>query len=71
MNNPLNYPPWPAGYIPRDNLDIKQDILDWHGDHLYTNFHGLYDAARVKCVLSWPLQADAGTDDFRGREELS
>jgi hypothetical protein len=37
-----------AGYIPRDNLDIKHDILDWHGDHLFTNYHGLYDALRSK-----------------------
>jgi hypothetical protein len=35
-----------AGYMPRDNLDIKHDILDWHGDHLFTNFHGLYNYLR-------------------------
>jgi hypothetical protein len=35
-----------SGYIPRDNLDIKHDVLDWHGDHLYTNFHTLYDSLR-------------------------
>ena len=22
---------YPPGYIPRDNLDVKSDILDWHG----------------------------------------
>ncbi len=37
-----------AGYIPRDNLDIKHDILDWHGDHLFTNYHGLYNALKDK-----------------------
>lgn len=25
----IRYPP---GYIPRDNIDIKYDVLDWHGD---------------------------------------
>jgi len=35
---------YPPGYIPRDNLDIKHDVLDWHGDHPHTNFHQLYDA---------------------------
>lgn len=32
--------------MPRDNLDIKHDVLDWHGDHLFTNFHTLYNALR-------------------------
>ena len=31
----LQYPP---GYVPRDNLDRKRDLLDCHGDHLHTNF---------------------------------
>lgn len=31
---------------PRDNLDVKSDILDWHGDHIHTNFHGLFNALR-------------------------
>ncbi|EFJ52617.1 hypothetical protein VOLCADRAFT_85780 [Volvox carteri f. nagariensis] len=39
----LKYPP---AYLPRDNLDVKSDILDWHGDHLHTNFHGLYNTLR-------------------------
>ncbi|GIL57416.1 hypothetical protein Vafri_12651 [Volvox africanus] len=41
----LKYPP---AYLPRDNLDVKSDILDWHGDHPHTNFHGLYNALRDK-----------------------
>ncbi|GAX78554.1 hypothetical protein CEUSTIGMA_g5994.t1 [Chlamydomonas eustigma] len=52
----IKYPP---GYIPRDNLDIKHDVLDWHGDHLYTNFHNLYDSIRGAGyfieILSSPL----------------
>jgi len=52
----IKYPP---GYMPRDNLDIKHDILDWHGDHLYTNYHGLFNFLRDKDyyveVLSSPL----------------
>ncbi|XP_057867464.2 subtilisin-like protease SBT6.1 isoform X2 [Cryptomeria japonica] len=39
----IKYPP---GYIPRDSLDVKNDILDWHGDHPHTNFHGMFDMLR-------------------------
>jgi len=34
---------YPPGYVPRDSLDVKSDILDWHGDHPHTNFHKMYD----------------------------
>jgi membrane-bound transcription factor site-1 protease len=37
---------YPPGYIPRDSLDVHNDILDWHGDHLHTNFHGMFDSLR-------------------------
>lgn len=37
---------YPPGYIPRDSLDVRSDILDWHGDHPHTNYHGLYDSLR-------------------------
>jgi len=23
---------------------VSNDILDWHADHLHTNYHGLWDA---------------------------
>eukprot|EP00210_Caulerpa_lentillifera_P002967 g2833.t1 len=36
----IKYPP---AYLPRDNLDVKTDVLDWHGDHLHTNFHSMYN----------------------------
>lgn len=36
----IKYPP---GYIPRDSLDVRNDILDWHGDHLHTNFHIMFN----------------------------
>ncbi|XP_054734324.1 membrane-bound transcription factor site-1 protease [Anastrepha obliqua] len=39
----LKYPP---GYIPRDNLKIKSDPLDWRADHLHTNFRDLYTHLR-------------------------
>ncbi|CAL1359542.1 unnamed protein product [Linum trigynum] len=39
----INYPP---GYIPRDSLDVRNDILDWHGDHLHTNFHIMFNMLR-------------------------
>eukprot|EP00818_Percolomonas_sp_WS_P003200 CAMPEP_0117437088 /NCGR_PEP_ID=MMETSP0759-20121206/1341_1 /TAXON_ID=63605 /ORGANISM="Percolomonas cosmopolitus, Strain WS" /LENGTH=810 /DNA_ID=CAMNT_0005228705 /DNA_START=713 /DNA_END=3145 /DNA_ORIENTATION=- len=35
----LQYPP---GYIPRDDLNIRDDILDWNGDHLHTNFRDFF-----------------------------
>lgn len=35
----LRYPP---GYFPRDNLRMKNDPLDWNGDHIHTNFKDLY-----------------------------
>ncbi|OQR74736.1 membrane-bound transcription factor site-1 protease-like [Tropilaelaps mercedesae] len=39
----LRYPP---GYFPRDNLKMKSDPLDWHGDHIHTNFRELYTQLR-------------------------
>ncbi|OIV94251.1 hypothetical protein TanjilG_00102 [Lupinus angustifolius] len=39
----IKYPP---GYIPRDSLDVRNDILDWHGDHLHTNFHIMFNSLR-------------------------
>ncbi|XP_044464197.1 subtilisin-like protease SBT6.1 isoform X1 [Mangifera indica] len=36
----IKYPP---GYIPRDSLDVRNDILDWHGDHLHTNYHIMFN----------------------------
>jgi membrane-bound transcription factor site-1 protease len=35
---------YPPGYVPRDNLDVKSDVLDWHGDHPHTNYHAMYDS---------------------------
>lgn len=35
----LRYPP---GYLPRDNLKIKSDPLDWRADHIHTNFKDMY-----------------------------
>ncbi|XP_050538541.1 membrane-bound transcription factor site-1 protease isoform X2 [Daktulosphaira vitifoliae] len=39
----LRYPP---GYFPRDNLNVKNDPLDWNADHVHTNFKGLYQHLR-------------------------
>ena len=39
----LRYPP---GYLPRDSLKIKQDPLDWRGDHIHTNFKDMYTHLR-------------------------
>lgn len=39
----IKYPP---AYIPRDDLNAQNDILDWHADHPHTNFHTFYDTLR-------------------------
>ena len=39
----IRYPP---GYFPRDDLSVRHDILDWHGDHLHTNFYEVYNSLR-------------------------
>ncbi|XP_052583216.1 membrane-bound transcription factor site-1 protease isoform X4 [Peromyscus californicus insignis] len=39
----LRYPP---GYFPRDNLRMKNDPLDWNGDHVHTNFRDMYQHLR-------------------------
>ncbi|CAM1330162.1 MBTPS1 (predicted) [Pycnogonum litorale] len=39
----LRYPP---GYFPRDNLRMKNDPLDWNGDHIHTNFKDMYQHLR-------------------------
>lgn len=41
----LRYPP---GYFPRDNLRMKNDPLDWNGDHIHTNFKDMYQQLREK-----------------------
>lgn len=39
----IRYPP---AYIPRDSLEVRNDILDWHGDHPHTNYHDMFDGMR-------------------------
>lgn len=39
----LRYPP---GYLPRDNLKVKSDPLDWRADHIHTNFRDMYTHLR-------------------------
>ena len=39
----LHYPPQ---YVPRDDLRVDNDLLDWHGDHPWTNFHKAHRALR-------------------------
>ncbi|CAL8462817.1 g2351 [Coccomyxa elongata] len=38
---------YPPAYIPRDSLDVRNDILDWHGDHPHTNYHDMFNALRA------------------------
>lgn len=39
---------YPQGYFPRDNLRMKNDPLDWNGDHIHTNFKDMYQHLRNK-----------------------
>jgi membrane-bound transcription factor site-1 protease len=59
----IKYPP---AYLPRDNPDVRNDILDWHGDHLLTNYHTLYTFLRENGmyveILSSPFTCFNATD---------
>uniref|UniRef100_A0A1I8FGA3 SGNH_hydro domain-containing protein n=1 Tax=Macrostomum lignano TaxID=282301 RepID=A0A1I8FGA3_9PLAT len=49
---------YPSGYFPRDNLRVKLDPLDWHGDHPHTNFRDLYGRLSPPAtLLRWPSSA--------------
>ncbi|XP_045458045.1 membrane-bound transcription factor site-1 protease [Melitaea cinxia] len=37
---------YPGGYFPRDDLRAKHDPLDWHADHIHTNFRDMYRRLR-------------------------
>lgn len=37
---------YPAGYLPRDALHMKQEPFDWNGDHPFTNFRDLFNHLR-------------------------
>ncbi|CAG4929368.1 unnamed protein product [Parnassius apollo] len=37
---------YPGGYFPRDDLRAKHDPLDWHADHVHTNFRDMYRKLR-------------------------
>ncbi len=36
---------WPA-YVPRDDLDVTKSLLDWNGDHPYTNYRSMFTTLR-------------------------
>ena len=56
----LQYPP---GYVPRDNLNNKDEILDWNGDHIHTNFREMYIYLRNKGYYVEILTNDLTTFD--------
>lgn len=33
---------YPSAYVPRDDLSVKDDVLDWNADHPHTNFRSLF-----------------------------
>ncbi|CAD5113191.1 DgyrCDS2379 [Dimorphilus gyrociliatus] len=50
---------YPSAYVPRDDLKMKNDPLDWNADHLHTNFRDFYQQLRSAGyyidVLTTPL----------------
>jgi len=50
--------PYPVGYFPRDNLDVRSDMLDWNADHPHTNFISLYGALKKKGLFLEVLGTD-------------
>eukprot|EP00762_Andalucia_godoyi_P002506 ANDGO_02704.mRNA.1 Subtilisin-like protease SBT6.1 len=37
---------FPLGYFPRDDLDVKSDMMDWSGDHPLTNYRHFFSSLR-------------------------
>ena len=37
---------YPSAYVPRDDLDVKDDVLDWNADHPHTNYRSLFTQLR-------------------------
>ena len=56
---------YPSPYVPRDNLDVKVDVLDWHGDHPHTNFHELFNHLRSRGYYLEVLGSDFTCFDAR------
>ena len=54
---------YPAGYVPRDNLDTRRLLFDSHGDHPHTNFRAVWDHLRAKGFYLDILTADYTTFD--------
>eukprot|EP00698_Gefionella_okellyi_P012846 TRINITY_DN3490_c0_g2_i1.p1 TRINITY_DN3490_c0_g2~~TRINITY_DN3490_c0_g2_i1.p1 ORF type:complete len:722 (-),score=154.10 TRINITY_DN3490_c0_g2_i1:32-2197(-) len=54
VRHSLRYPP---GYLPRDRLEIENDVLDWNGDHPHTNLRGLYSHLK-----QWDFYVEILTD---------
>lgn len=56
---------YPSAYVPRDNLKMKNDPLDWNADHLHTNFRDFYQQLRSAGyyidVLTTPLNCLDGS----------
>eukprot|EP00937_MAST-01D_sp_MAST-1D-sp2_P002288 g2288.t1 len=50
---------YPGPYVPRDDLDLESDLLDWHGDHIHTNFHAAFEFLRT-----WGYYVDVLGGDF-------
>ena len=38
---------YPGGYVPRDDLAVRDDPLDWRVDHVHTNFRAMYEYLRA------------------------
>ena len=36
-----------TAYVPRDDLDVTRNLLDWNGDHPYTNYRTMFMELRA------------------------
>ena len=54
---------YPVGPFPRDNLKLHTSPLDWNGDHIHTNFNGVYKHLRSKGYFVEILSSHFGCFD--------
>ena len=43
---------YPPAYVPRDNLAVTDELLDWTGDHLHTNMREMFIWLREQVSLA-------------------
>lgn len=49
---------YPSGFFPHDDLNVNGDMLDWTGDHIFTNFKDAYMKLRSEGYFVEVLSSD-------------